>query len=932
MTGTTQSYSWWLAAVIALCIWVPTHAQHFAYDDEPNEISWEHLSSCRHCAADFTQWVSKQPQAMRENLLKAAASLPAANSPEKFTSILIQGEAFQGDAWMVRDQKGRHCIVGPAGHNAAVARYVLDVPKAGSYRLWLRWLNTPGRHNTTRVRILPDRTPSLNIGGQNTTEGDLIDYRFGFMPLHRQGAQPDYPASQEGFIWDAAPTFVTLPAGKVVIEISGTIHEGPYATRPVDCMLLTEDPYDLPDKWTDLQNTNSPDSDPKNNQSLIDIQTSAGKATSKDAMQQWSTRPAAVPLHKAPPALADAWQQWRRALITRLAIDQPESDHEKYLAQRVYFEEQWNLIGTPSQVKTYVSELEQSQQQTAAWQGKFLKWIEAETFDVDSGWQVKQSLSASQGNALLAGYGDGHGKASTTIDIPSDGEYRLWTRLAQYRKYYAHINISVEQNGKVVDTYEYREAGAPGTGYTYVWRPMDVTLKAGPCKITIAQTIGQSPYAYRWVDCVAMTDIKAWTPQDMTKPVVDLKNIADNAGQKFAWFGAADDSWNGFTLQAIPTDNDTILTKESVRITVPRGGVVSRVIHLTNLTDKPDTLTPKTKASADSLQWRVIAFQQSKNYGWQPTTLLRRHSVTVPAHGSAHLWLTIDGRVLKEGSHQLQFTLAGQTMTLVADVQGPDLSKAPTPYVGGWCSPVPTQAGWQMFKDIGLTMLHSAVIPKNEMDRMNIKLQVKMFGHAKDADTVHRNVTAMKAMGLDYKDWSWEIADEPNANSYPAWVASAKVIREADPKVRIWCNPGEIQGSTPEAVTAMAPYVDVFCPYTNHFGNKKDEAYAKLLPTIGDIKLYYTTPCFNEMAPGSPLELLSMGKRAFELKLDGWDAFSLRNYYGYSNTAWDDVGAYNAAQAVSMYPGAWRQSIATRNLEAVRAAIQEWKQLTLEAK
>lgn len=928
MAATTKSFSWWLAAAVVLCIWAPTHAQDFAHDDEPDEISWEHLSSCRHCVANFEQWVGKQPQALRDGLHKAAAGLPVISSSKKLTSILIQGEAFQGDAWKLRNHKGRQCIVGPAGHTGAMARYVLNVPQAGSYRLWLRWFNTPGRHNTTQVRIRPGSTQSLTYGWQDSTDADLLDYRFGFIPLHHQGALPDYPASQEGFIWDAAPTFVTLPAGKVVIEIFGTIHEGPYTIRPVDCLLLTQDPFYLPDQ----SNENWPDSDPNNSQSLITVQTMAGKAASTDALVQWAMRPLSVPLHEAPPPLADAWQQWRRSLITRLADDQPQTDHEKYLAQRVYFDEQSNLIGTPTSVKAYIKTIQQEQQLVAKWQDKFLKWIEAETFEIHSGWEVRTSLTASQGSALLASYSDGHGKASATLKVPRDGQYRVWTHLAQYRDYYTHMDIAVEQDGKVVHTYNYREQGGPKTNYTYVWRPFDVQLKAGSCTITIAQTRGKSPYAYRWVDCIAVTDIMSWEPLGTSKPAIGVKDIAKNAGDVIAWLGDEDDKWNGFALTAMPSEDSEIIRQQPVQVKVPRGGVYDRVLHLTNLTDKPKTITPTISSADGAMQWRVVAYQESKNYGWQPTTLLRRHRVTIPAQGSAHLWLSIDGRMLNVGRHTMQLNLGEQKIKVIADVQGLDLSKAPTPYVGGWCSPVPTKHGWDMFKDIGLTTLHSVVISKAQMDSMGIKLQSKMFGHAKSAQDVHDKVAAMQAMGLNYNDWTWVITDEPNIKTYEAWVESAKVIRQADPKVRIWCNPGEIQASTPEAVTAMAPYVDVFCPYINHFGNKKDEAYAKMLPEIGDIKLYYTTPCFNEMTSGSPLELLSMGKRAFELKRDGWDAFSLLNYYGYSNTAWDDVGAYNSAQAVSMYPGAWRQAIATRNIQAVRAAIQEWKRLTVEAK
>jgi hypothetical protein len=98
----------------------------------------------------------------------------------------------------------------------------------------------------------------------------------------------------------------------------------------------------------------------------------------------------------------------------------------------------------------------------------------------------------------------------------------------------------------------------------------------------------------------------------------------------------------------------------------------------------------------------------------------------------------------------------------------------------------------------------------------------------------------------------------------------------------------------------------------------------------GNIKLIYTTPCGHEKAPHAPLEMFYIAEMSIKYQRDGWDFFSVCNYYGYHNTPWDDLGAFSSHQAVSIYPGAYGQTISTRNLEAVRAAIQYWKKQKLK--
>lgn len=903
-----------------------------SWDDEPNELSWEHFASCRHCFAQFSQWWQALPEAERTDALRAAREAELiAPEPELHTRIVIQGEAFAGEGWEARSFRGRECIVGPYGHTRATARYTLDVPEAVRYRLWLRWWNDPAYHNTITVRVRPEQVSDYTYRWQSSVDDPLLSYRFGFAPTRHTERPLDYPVDQEGFIWDAAPRWVELPEGRVVLELTGAIHRGPYTSRAVDSLMLTQDPFHRPD-----ERASWPDSDPDEPSTRVRITREASEADSEAAWRRWSIRPAVVPPHTAPRSLAAQWRAWRRALIERLAEDEPATDHEAYLVHRFYFDERWNLVGMPSQVAGRIAELEAARERA----GGYWDWIEAADFDIAEGWAPVSRVNASQGRALRAGYTNGHAEASTRLDVPADGRYRLWVRFARIRDYYNHFDLSVAQAGETIERMEHREIGPEGHGggYRFVWKPIDLELEAGEAVVTLTKNRGRSPYAYRFIDCILLTDNLAFEPEGTQRPAwpsahrapeaLEAAGRAGRAGRALAWLGAGEDHWDGFAMTDWPTHSHRIATEDAVTIEQSVGAVESRVLHLTNPGETPITLTPRVTAGEGLLDWRLVIHQLSARYGWQPSALFQRHAVTIPPRTTATLWLSFDGRGRSAGTHAATLQFGDQEVRFDVRLAGPDISDAPGPLVGGWCDPHPSRHGWAQFADIGLNILHRRAIPKAEMEAYGIRLQMLSLGEPESEDEVRDRVAALEAMGLDYEDWTWQIHDEPTERTYERWIEAAEIIRSADPNVRIWCNPGEHQRATAEAVTAMAPYIDVFCPYLNHFGTD-DPAYAQRLPTIGEVHLLYTTPCFNEFAPAAPREWLSVAAAARRHGRDGWNGFSLRNDYLYANTAWDDVHAFVPDQAISIYPGAWDRAIGSRNLEAVRHAIQQWKHETI---
>ncbi len=78
--------------------------------------------------------------------------------------------------------------------------------------------------------------------------------------------------------------------------------------------------------------------------------------------------------------------------------------------------------------------------------------------------------------------------------------------------------------------------------------------------------------------------------------------------------------------------------------------------------------------------------------------------------------------------------------------------------------------------------------------------------------------------------------------------------------------------------------------------------------------------------------MFKLANMALKYKRAGWNFFSVRGYYDYHNFPWDDVNALYPDQVVNLYPGAYGQTVSTRNLEAVRAAIQMWKKAKIKIK
>jgi len=889
----------------ASCGWA---VEHSGRDDEPNELSWEHFSTCLECFRDFADWTGRAPDRWSRAMAAARNAGMIGEPPKGLTSVWLEAETFppRDGVWtkIERDKMSGRAVSsggllrGRYGHNASFVRTKANVPSAGWYRVWARYWHLKGYHASFRVRIRPAQMAAHSFRWQTTSQGEWLNHRFDFAEHGRRQPVLGRKDQPTGFVWESAP-MVRLPAGEVCIEIAGCIHGGPYTYRHVDCLVLSADPLRQP---------------------ILASEAKGPAAKLEQDWTSWQLRPGTVPLPRVPPAVQELWLAWRTDLLGRLADGDTPSLHLKRQERATYFDEQWNLIGTPAQVREEVERLRGAGRQEKPW----YQIVEAESMDEKvPGWTVESNSVSGGGKRVRAHYCDGLAELVQTVAVPHAGRFKLWVHHSRIKGYTNLFEVRLHAEGEPAFKARFGEEAATAGGYRMVWTSAEAQLAAGEHRLVLSKNRGKGPYAYRHVDRMVLTDDLEWQPVRLKEPPLTAAEIKVwSKGDLVVWQPA--DVWRGFDMDSTRPGAEDTVAPERVTIRLGRGETESALLHLVNPSTEALVVAPRvTGATASAWSWRVVAYVLSKPFGWQPMPLLRRREVTVQPCRMASLWLTADARDLPLGQHEARLTVGEQQVNLVLDIGRPEL--APAPFVGGWCSPYAFRDAWRAFADAGINVVHGAVVPKHEMQSLNLRLCNVVLGIPKADEAVRRVVGSMKAMGLHYTDWSWELFDEPSDKTAGKWADGAKAIRRADPRVQIWCNPCDANVCHTPAVQTMAPFMDVACPFINHFRGWPDGEHAKAIRVPGRIKLFYTTPCGGEKAPHAPFDMLHLGRESLRLQRDGWDFFCLKNYYGYANTPWDDVHAYHTHQAVSIYPGAWSRAISTRNLEALREAVRRWR-------
>ena len=181
------------------------------------------------------------------------------------------------------------------------------------------------------------------------------------------------------------------------------------------------------------------------------------------------------------------------------------------------------------------------------------------------------------------------------------------------------------------------------------------------------------------------------------------------------------------------------------------------------------------------------------------------------------------------------------------------------------------------------------------------------------------------ALGLDYDQWSVEFWDEPGRTNIDLYGAIAAEVKQADPKIRIYCNP-----TTTDLPEWYNRLIDVSVPH--YKGGLEDPKAQRFFSAPRLVDAYYrvcTNSAKGERAPSVEL----YRELAWNSIVRGWNGWGFYAYYGPRGDPWDDfdwveANGQTSPDFVMVYPGP-RGPIPTRQSEAVREGYEDYCLITL---
>ena len=206
------------------------------------------------------------------------------------------------------------------------------------------------------------------------------------------------------------------------------------------------------------------------------------------------------------------------------------------------------------------------------------------------------------------------------------------------------------------------------------------------------------------------------------------------------------------------------------------------------------------------------------------------------------------------------------------------------------------------------------------------------------AETIRGHAKQARDLGLSYDDWYVELTDEPGQGNSAAFGALCRLIRKADPKVRIYCNPSFWVGNgcLPDApvFAALSPWyrdcVDVSCPIYLLLRDRPQ--CLALFDAPRQVRGFYNV-CTQSAKSERAEQVQLYRQMAWDAFSRGWNGWGFYSYYAPRGNPWNDFDAdwYSGEDLPDyemVYPGP-RGPIATRQSEAVREGWEDYCLLTL---
>lgn len=206
---------------------------------------------------------------------------------------------------------------------------------------------------------------------------------------------------------------------------------------------------------------------------------------------------------------------------------------------------------------------------------------------------------------------------------------------------------------------------------------------------------------------------------------------------------------------------------------------------------------------------------------------------------------------------------------------------------------------------------------------------------------IQGHVSKARELGLSYDDWYVELTDEPGVANAEVFGAFCRIIRKADAKVRIYCNPGfwvgfENGGVSPDGDVFRAlsgwynECVDISCPLFLHLDNRPESA--RLFGHERSVNSFYSV-C-SQSAKSEKREMVEEYRRfAWKAANLGWNGWGFYSYYAPRGNAWNDFDANflwteDLPDYQVVYPGP-RGPIPSRQAESVREGWEDYRLLAL---
>ena len=926
-------------AILAAVLFAQTSSASPTWDDEPDQLSWELCSQDQVLLHHFLDWAATNPPPSGiESREPVPDTVPAVwFKPAELPAL----EPHK--SWYVDTREGpdafRHY------HNVSVLasrplRLVIDVPVSGTYRLWMRYRHEKGRIEPLRVRL--SRAP----------EGLLRDDTGGAsFPLLEQvfSRAQEFPCSNGNRPFDPIPTSAVLPTPKGRYRWEGThktayLEKGRYLLtfsggsfgsmnhRVITDLLLAADPFYAP-----------PDTLTKKAAAVESLPASA-----EYRAPLYALRPGGQT--NAPQELVSWWRAWRRSLLDDLAAREHSDDYDwGYLASLVYFDEETNLIGRPSEIAA-AKRYDALPPATFSLYGR--------DFATEGPWTIgqvpfKTNLTdryyyAYDGSSAVISKAGASGGARATVAVPEKGRYVLWVLVAKspfQPQRIQPLRLSVANAGRTVLDRTIADRVDDRQLFHWLWMPL-LDLEKGPAEIAFSLPPGTATGADCHVCRVVLTGRTDFNPKREIEFPGPASSITED-GRLHFWradpFGAftrhsTPGVWKGLGLVSqlgtiglhraaayawapLPEGE---LDKAAHEISVASGDVASEMLILRNESPHPVVFSPEVESPLKATV-RVVASILNSNGTWVPKILLERREIYATPGQNTGLWLSIDTAGAEPGSYPVKLRFADREVMWKVAVGPPH--RSPAPWMNPWTRPLRRESAYAAYRDLGMNMMAYDEVPKATTAKYGIRLMQGLpFDKVLWTEEGIRSVVARERelFGREPQDYCLYIMDEPMRDEIPLWMEQVALVKKADPRLQIWYNSAFFPTNAAD-FAELRPYMetwDIVCSFCNCFTAKAEERAPMMADykALGKLKLVYNTfdtgNCENY--PDSPMQVLRFADFARREGRDGWSPHNLGHGWPY-----DD--AYCSNNTIFLYPGAHLATLSTRGAEAVREANQRWR-------